>query len=230
MSKMSKGDEKIKIETLEEVKENIEEKEKNSSKGSAILEKFITYSKWFFFSFIWLAILLLIFDQVTKVCAMNYLEFGVPVIIIPHLLNFTYTLNTGAAWGMGGDEMWSRILLCIISWVVLIVLIYVIVRYYKKLNLFLRASIMTILAGDVGNLIDRTFFFNRGVVDFLDITPLIPNFGIFNIADSCLVVGIIMLVVWYVVDYIKELVKESKANKKALTESHNKEDNSDKSN
>ena len=71
---------------------------------------------------------------------------------------------------------------------------------------------MLILAGDVGNLIDRTFFYERGVVDFLDITPLIPKFGIFNFADSCLVVGIFMLVIYYFVLWIKELKEERKRN------------------
>ena len=185
--------------------------------------------KEFFFSFAWLGIILLIVDQITKVCAEAYLVEGEKVVIIPSLLNFTLTYNTGAAWGMGGNEIWSRILLCAISWIVMIIIFYILIRYYKKLNLLYRAILMLILAGDIGNLIDRTFFFNRGVIDFLDITPLIPGFGIFNFADSCLVVGIIILIIYFIVEYIKELVKEGKANRKALENSTKNTENPAKS-
>ena len=49
----------------------------------------------------------------------------------------------------------------------------------------LGVSIALIFGGDIGNLIDRTFFFNRGVIDFISIQSWFPGFGIFNIADSC---------------------------------------------
>ena len=177
-----------------------------------IKEKCIHYLKEGFFSFIWLAILLVIIDVITKVLAMQYLGNG-SVEVIPHLLKFTLIFNKGAAWGFLGDELVGRIILVIISWVAMIAIIAYFIVKYKTLNKLMKAILMVILAGDVGNLIDRTFYFNRGVVDFLDITYFIPGFGVFNFADSCLVVGILMLCVYFIVLWIKELVKEGKANR-----------------
>lgn len=177
-----------------------------------IKEKCFHYLKEGFFSFIWLAILLVIIDVITKVLAMQYLGNG-SVEVIPHLLKFTLIFNKGAAWGFLGDELVGRIILVIISWVAMIAIIAYFIVKYKTLNKLMKAILMVILAGDVGNLIDRTFYFNRGVVDFLDITDFIPRFGVFNFADSCLVVGILMLCVYFIVLWIKELVKEGKANR-----------------
>ena len=177
-----------------------------------IKEKYIHYLKEGFFSFIWLAILLVIIDIITKVLAMQYLSNG-SVEVIPHLLKFTLIFNKGAAWGFLGDELVGRIILVIISWVAMIAISAYFIVKYKTLNKLMKAILMVILAGDVGNLIDRTFYFNRGVVDFLDITDFIPGFGVFNFADSCLVVGILMLCVYFIVLWIKELVKEGKANR-----------------
>ena len=177
-----------------------------------IKEKCIHYLKEGFFSFIWLAILLVIIDVITKVLAMQYLGNG-SVEVIPHLLKFTLIFNKGAAWGFLGDELVGRIILVIISWVAMIAIIAYFIVKYKTLNKLMKAILMVILAGDVGNLIDRTFYFNRGVVDFLDITDFILGFGVFNFADSCLVVGILMLCVYFIVLWIKELVKEGKANR-----------------
>ena len=177
-----------------------------------IKEKCFHYLKEGFFSFIWLAILLVIIDVITKVLAMQYLGNG-SVEVIPHLLKFTLIFNKGAAWGFLGDELVGRIILVIISWLAMIAIIAYFIVKYKTLNKLMKAILMVILAGDVGNLIDRTFYFNRGVVDFLDITDFIPGFGVFNFADSFLVVGILMLCVYFIVLWIKELVKEGKANR-----------------
>ena len=204
MSKMFKSNEKI---------NNFKEKVKYLFKNPKIL------FKEFFFSFIWLSIILILIDVITKVCAENYLSVEESIIIIPHLLKFTLTYNNGAAWGMGGDATWSRILLALISWAVAIFIIFFIIFKYDKLNRFLKATMMIILARDVGNLIDRTFFYERGVIDFMDITPLIKGFGIFNFADSCLVIGILMLITYYIIDYFKE-IKEEKNNKEIVNKNN----------
>lgn len=182
--------------------ETIDQENKNSKMKKILKEVF--------FSFSWLAIILLICDIITKVCAEKFLKGKGSIVVIPHLLNFTLTYNNGAAWGMGGDATWSRVVLALVSWVVAIAIIVYVVMKYKKLNNYLKATIMVILAGDVGNLIDRTFFYNRGVIDFLDITPLIKGFGIFNFADSCLVVGIIMLLIYFLIEWINESKNEKK--------------------
>lgn len=197
---------------------------KMQESNGKVKDKILFYLKQFFFSFSWIFVILLIFDLVSKACAMKYLSSGTSVVFIPHLIKFTLTYNDGAAWGMGGDATWSRVLLIIISWAAMFGIIYYYVKNYKKSSKFLKAILMVILAGDVGNLIDRTFYYSRGVVDFIDISDFFPQFNaIFNVADCCLVVGIILLLVYFLILWIKELKTEAKKNR----EEDNK-DNSEK--
>ena len=195
--------------------EEISKKENNES------SKFGRFIKWFFESFIWLAIVLFIIDIATKFIAYYNLPTNSSVKIkgFEWLVQLTLTFNTGAAWGAGGDNLVTRILLCFISYAAATFIIYYYFKNRKKLSKFLKAILMIILAGDVGNLIDRTLSFmpldtiySKGVVDFIDITPLIKGFGIFNFADSCLCVGIFMLLIYEIVLMIKE--KDKKDNKK----------------
>lgn len=156
----------------------------------------------------------LAFDQISKYVALDALKVeGTTAPFIPGFIDFTLVFNTGAAWGMGGDSTWSRILLILISWLVAILLIGMFAYYvYKKkeikLGIFIIASF--ILGGDLGNLIDRTFFYERGVIDFISFQSWWPNFGIFNVADAILVCSIIALIIYYVIEMIKEYLKERK--------------------
>ena len=175
------------------------------------------FMKWFFESFIWLAVILFALDVITKFVAYYNLPVGSSVKVsgFEWLFQFTLTFNTGAAWGAGGDKLVTRIILCFISYAAAAFIIYYYVKHSKTLNKFVKAILMIVLAGDMGNLIDRTFSFmplntiySKGVVDFIDITPLIKGFGIFNFADSCLCVGIAMLLVYEIVLMFKDKDKK----------------------
>lgn len=186
-----------------------------------ILEK-KPLSRWknFYYSFIWLAVILLIIDIVTKVIAYYNLSYGETVIIpgLTWLVQFTLIFNTGAAWGFGGNNLVTQILLCILSYAAAIGIIYYYIKKRRVLSTFIKVTIMICLAGDIGNLIDRTFalmpniptIYSNGVIDFIDITPLIPGFGIFNFADSCLSIGIIILIIYEIVTtFIKDNKKDN---------------------
>lgn len=199
MSKMSASPEKVNTENFEKTPKN--------------------FFKWIFSSFIWLGVLLFIIDVLTKFLAYYNLPFGSSVKIkgFEWLFQLTLTFNTGAAWGAGGDNLVTRILLCFISYGAAAFIIYYYIKNFKKLNKFSKAILMTVLAGDLGNLIDRTFSFipldtiyKNGVVDFIDITPLIPRFGIFNFADSCLCVGIFLLLIYEIILMFKDKDKDKK--------------------
>lgn len=179
--------------------------------------------KWFFESFIWLAIILFVIDIDTKIVAYNNLPVGSSVKVsgFEWLFQFTLTFNTGAAWGAGGDKLVTRIILCFISYAAAAFIIYYYVKNRKTLNKLVKSILMIVLAGDMGNLIDRTFSFmpfktiySNGVVDFIDVTPLIKGFGIFNFADSCLCVGIAMLLVYEIVLMFKDKKDENKKEEK----------------
>lgn len=199
--------------TMQKNSEQVENKVEVNKKPS---------NKWkdFYYSFIWLAIILLIIDIITKVIAYNNLTYGESIAIpgLTWLVQFTLVFNTGAAWGFGGDNLVTQILLCILSYAAAIGIIYFYIKKRESLSTFIKVIMMICLAGDVGNLIDRTFalmpniptIYSKGVIDFIDITPLIPGFGIFNFADSCLSVGIIILIVYEIVTtFISDNKKDS---------------------
>lgn len=180
----------------------------------------------FFIYFVLIAIASIVFDQVSKVIAMNNLTQGVAVPFIPNFIDFLLTYNKGAAWGMGDGEIWSRILLCAISWAVAIFLpcyiAYLIIKN-REISPLYGVCLALIWGGDIGNLIDRTFFFDRGVVDFISIQSWFPGFGIFNIADSCLVVGILLLLVYFLIVEFKNQKAERDRNIAYLKEKESKE-------
>lgn len=176
----------------------------------------------------------LAFDLVTKSIVSNALKYqeGVPQNFIGTFIRLTLTYNKGAAWSLGGGADWSRILLVILSWAVAIIiplfLLYKLARH-EKMNLLKWICAGLIWAGDIGNLIDRTFFYDRGVCDFLDITAWFPGFGIFNIADSCLVVGLFILIGILIYESIKEVATNKRKNNLVKeTKSENIEDKESK--
>jgi len=135
-------------------------------------------------------VILLALDQVSKYLVQLYLSpVGSSVPVIDGLLQLTNVHNTGAAWGMLDGFRWLFIPMTLI---VAAVLIYVIIRFHKKLTVFSRITLALLFAGAIGNFIDRVLL--TYVRDFLDITPLF-SFPVFNVADSALSIGCVMLVI-----------------------------------
>ena len=129
-----------------------------------------------------LFIILLLLDQITKIIFTNN-----NIEIIPHILKFTYTENTGGAFGIGNGNILTFVFTNII---VLGIIVKFMINQKENLDNITYIILTAILAGGVGNLIDRLF---RGhVVDFIDITGLI-NFPKFNLADIYIVCGWIFL-------------------------------------
>ncbi len=173
--------------------------------------------------FLVISVLLAAIDQITKWIAVSQLgpltsrvisgtdlpsQSGNSVTVISGFLKFTLLTNNGAAFGVGGNMLWSRILFIIISWVVFFVLPLYVAYHVNKQGKFSKVAIAVsalIYGGNLGNLIDRTFYWGTpcGVIDFIDISPLIPGFGVFNFADSVLVVGIFIIVILLIIDIFK---------------------------
>lgn len=126
-------------------------------------------------------VIIFIIDQITKALLIEK-----NFIIIPNILDFTYTKNTGAAFGIGSNNIFFIIL-------VNVVILGFIIKFLKgrkeDVDFKILISLVLILTGGIGNLVDRIF---RGyVVDFIDIN--IFNFPNFNIADISITLGIIIL-------------------------------------
>lgn len=145
-----------------------------------------------------LAVVLVIADQVVKFLIRSNLELGESVPFIPHILNLTYYQNTGAAFSLFREHTW---ILALISAVVSVALVVVMVRRVFRHPVG-QVILAVILAGAVGNLIDRVLF---GYVTDMFQTIFI-NFAVFNVADCCLVCGVIAMMV-YVLFFHEKLEK-----------------------
>lgn len=137
---------------------------------------------------IWAVIILAIIglDQLTKYIVVNRIGLGEEKTVIDGFFHLTHWQNTGAAWGIMKD---GRVILIPITIIVSIVLAYYLV---KSKNKMFKLSLSLILGGAIGNLIDRAFR-EGGVVDFFDFHFGSYNFPSFNVADSFIVIGTILL-------------------------------------
>lgn len=135
-------------------------------------------------------ILSIVSDQASKFWAAYTLKNGDSIKILGNFLRFTYAENKGAAFSILQNQ---RMFFLIITVVMLIFLGYI---YFKTKNIskMSKLSIAMITGGAIGNFIDR---FRLGyVIDFIDVRfGIFYNFPIFNIADSFIVCGTILMII-----------------------------------
>ena len=185
---------------------------------------------WFLHSYIWLFIIFLATDIITKQCVVRNLgplsEAERSITLIrswdPNkpFLAISYVVNTNAAFSFGvGSALANRIFYSIVAFCGFAIITTIFIWKYKKLKGVVKACLMLIATGAVGNLIDRLFYTptflhnaENGVVDWIDFQVIWPF--TFNIADSCVVIGVIMMIVYLIIDE----VKLAKAKRKAEVE------------
>ncbi len=166
-------------------------------------------------------ILVVAIDQLTKYLVVSGMSLGQSIDVIPGIFRFTYIRNQGAAFGMLGSARWILMSLTIVT---LIVIVYLLIRYRKKMGMLYNISFSLIVGGGFSNMIDRCFFgesfLNGTVIDFLDFCafPKIWSY-IFNVADACVVVGAFL----FVIAYIRSEIIEERKRKKALENIENVE-------
>ncbi|KAB7669243.1 signal peptidase II [Bacillus sp. B1-b2] len=135
-----------------------------------------------------IALFIVILDQWTKWLVVKNLELGESVEVIKDFFYITSHRNSGAAWGILKDQM---IFFYIITIIVVLGLVYLI-KTGTKGKLLYGVSLGLILGGAIGNFIDRVR--HQYVVDFINTYIFNYDFPIFNIADSSLVIGVILLI------------------------------------
>ena len=148
-------------------------------------------------------------DQLTKYLISHSYEIGESHELIKGVLNFTYIRNEGAAWGMLSDSRWVFIVITAVMLVVLPLVLY----KYRKLHFLFGFSLSLIIGGAIGNMIDRVFL--GSVVDFIQAAFI--DFPIFNVADSCVTVGAVLMFV-YLVFIDKTLFRSEKKSAATQTE------------
>ncbi|CAD2075946.1 lipoprotein signal peptidase [Phocicoccus schoeneichii] len=136
-----------------------------------------------------LGIAIIFLDQVTKLLVVKFMELGESIPLIDGFLYLTSHRNEGAAWGMLQGRMW-------LFYIITVFVIVVLVMFYKreaKTSLLLQISLVLLMAGAIGNFIDRLLF--QKVVDFVDTVIFGYDFPIFNVADASLTAGVILMVI-----------------------------------
>lgn len=136
--------------------------------------------------FIILTLVLIGADQLIKWWAVSALP-GNDIVLIKDVFSLTYAENTGAAFSIFQN---GRIFFIIVTLLLVAGAIFALAKRYFK-SRWAQAALYLIIAGGIGNVIDRIF---RGfVVDYFYFKLI--NFAVFNLADSCVVVGAILLAI-----------------------------------
>lgn len=139
-----------------------------------------------------LSVLAIVIDQWTKHIASTALEYADPQHVIP-FLNWTLLHNYGAAFSfLSGAGGWQRYVFIGLAGIVSLVFVFWLMRMPKTQKV-LPAALALILGGAIGNLIDRITL--GYVVDFIHVYYQHYNFPAFNIADSAITLGTILLLI-----------------------------------
>ena len=141
-------------------------------------------------------ILIVAFDQFTKFFAQKYLSDGSTVTFIKNVVQFNYAENEGMAFSLFSGSRWIFVALTVAACAAAMWYIF----SDKCKSLWLYWSIGVVVAGGIGNLIDRAFY--GVVVDFIE--PVFIDFAIFNIADCAVSLGAVSLILYLVADMLKK--------------------------
>lgn len=154
---------------------------------------------------LWLSVLVIVLDLATKYLASAFLDYAKPLHILP-ILDFTLLYNKGAAFSfLANHGGWQRWLFALISTGVSIALIVWLKRLPRQ-SAWLACALSLVLGGAIGNLYDRIV--HGHVIDFISVHWQASYFPAFNIADSAITIGAIMLI-------IDALMESHKAKKQA---------------
>lgn len=135
-----------------------------------------------------ISFIILLIDVVSKRLVMNYMFPDMSMSIIDNFFNITYVKNTGVAFSLLDGNVGFIIFMTVIIMLVM-------VRYIKDSNKSFGEEIGygLVIGGAIGNLFDR--FYYGYVIDFLDFKIFGYDFPIFNLADTFIVIGVLILVI-----------------------------------
>lgn len=137
-----------------------------------------------------LTIVFLGIDIVSKLIVSNLMNVNDSIMIIKDFFYITYVRNTGAAWSIFAGETLG---LVIVSLIIISLIIYYILKNKPKTRIE-KLGYSMILGGAIGNLIDRIIY--GYVIDFFDFYIFGYDYPIFNLADSFILVGVVLLVIY----------------------------------
>lgn len=154
---------------------------------------------------IWLAVVVVILDQLTKYVASTSLILYQPHAVMP-MFNWTLMHNEGAAFSFLDDAGgWQRWFFAVIA-IVVSTVIFFWLKQLQKHETWLAAGLALILGGAIGNVIDRLWL--GYVVDFIDVYYQHWHWPAFNLADSAISLGVAIIII----DALREAAKKRKSN------------------
>jgi signal peptidase II len=146
--------------------------------------------------FLILILLLVALDHITKYFVVKNIGLHTSKVVIPGFFNLTQVQNRGAIFGFfsRSSSPWVFVVLTVLSVVAFALIIY----YFFGISpsdRWMKLSLSLVLAGATGNLLDRII---RGyVIDFLDFYVKGWHWPTFNVADSCISVGAVLLFILF---------------------------------
>ncbi|WP_100011030.1 signal peptidase II [Lentibacillus sediminis] len=146
------------------------------------------------FKYYLLAGIIIAIDQLTKWIVVRTMEIGERIPVFENFFYLTSHRNSGAAWGILEGQM---MFFYIITVIFVIGAVYYMEKYAREDKL-LAISLGLVLGGAIGNFIDRLL--HQEVVDFFDFYLFGYNFPIFNVADSALTIGVILVIIATIFD------------------------------
>jgi len=150
--------------------------------------------------FLTISFVVLLLDQVTKKWVMNTIYYGSSKSVIGNFLQFTYIRNPNSVFGLRVGGAFVSTTLTIIAF------IFVMFLFFKADNRFFLVSLSFIIGGALGNLTDRLLYME--VIDFIDVGVKRWRWPTFNVADSFVTIGLILIIIYYV--FIDTSHKEAK--------------------
>ena len=145
-------------------------------------------------------IFLILSDKISKVFVVKNFSIGESLNILP-IFDIFLILNTGIAFSLFDDGgSIGRWILVLLVFVVCLYLLYTLAT--ENLNKYESLSLLMILSGGIGNLLDRAF---RGhVIDFIHIYYESYSFYIFNLADTFITIGVMIYILNTVISYLNK--------------------------
>jgi signal peptidase II len=137
---------------------------------------------------------LIVIDQYTKFMVTLHIPLNYSVRVVEGFFNLTHIRNSGVAFGIfSGQQSELKPYLLIFVSVVAIVAILAIFHQTSKEKRLVRTGLILIFSGAIGNLIDRVI--HKEVIDFIDFFIDNQHWPAFNVADSCITIGVLFMVV-----------------------------------
>jgi len=136
---------------------------------------------------------LILVDQYTKFLVNTHIPLYYSIKVIDNLFNLTHVRNPGVAFGLFADQdlEYKALIFIIISSVAICAILFI---YYQTPDdkKMVRAGLIMIFSGAIGNLIDRVAY--AEVIDFVDIFYQNYHWPAFNFADACITIGVWLMI------------------------------------